>query len=94
GDAAIITLPLARGVKNARCVRFIFDILSDIEANAAGWRKSYGQVPKLRAALHGGEIITAEIGVDHHIISYFCDTVNTTARLETLCRSQNRPVQT
>ncbi|QND43235.1 adenylate/guanylate cyclase domain-containing protein [Rhizobium leguminosarum bv. viciae] len=92
GDAAIITWPLARGVKDARCVRCIFDILADIEANAAYWRKSYGQVPKLRAALHGGEIITAEIGVDHHKISYFGDTVNTTARLETLCRSLNRPV--
>ncbi|MBY3180626.1 adenylate/guanylate cyclase domain-containing protein [Rhizobium laguerreae] len=92
GDAAIITWPLARGVKDARCVRCIFDILADIEANAAGWRKNYGQVPKLRAALHGGEIITAEIGVDHHKISYFGDTVNTTARLETLCRSLNRSV--
>lgn len=92
GDAAIITWPLARGIKGARCVRCIFDILADIEANAAGWRKNYGQVPKLRAALHGGEIITAEIGVDHHKISYFGDTVNTTARLETLCRTLNRPV--
>ena len=67
-------------------------IVADIEANAASWRKNYGQVPKLRAALHGGEIITAEVGVDHHKISYFGDTVNTTARLETLCRSLNRPV--
>ncbi|MBB3136362.1 adenylate cyclase [Rhizobium pisi] len=92
GDAAIITWPLARGIKDARCVRCIFDILADIDANAASWRKNYGQVPKLRAALHGGEIITAEVGVDHHKISYFGDTVNTTARLETLCRSLNRPV--
>ncbi len=92
GDAAIVTWPLARGVKFARCVRCIFDILDDIEANAETWRKNFGHVPRLRAALHGGFIITAEIGVDHHKIAYFGDTVNTTARLESLCKSLGRQV--
>ena len=92
GDAAIVTWPLERGVKFARCVRCIFDILDDIEANAATWRKNFGHVPRLRAALHGGFIITAEIGVDHHKIAYFGDTVNTTARLESLCKSLSRQV--
>ncbi len=92
GDAAIITWPMERGLKHARCIRCVFDILQDIEANAEAWRKNFGQVPRLRAALHGGFIITAEIGVDRHKIAYFGDTVNTTARLEALCRSLKRPV--
>ncbi|CAN7459363.1 adenylate/guanylate cyclase domain-containing protein [Pararhizobium sp. LjRoot235] len=92
GDAAIVTWPLEKGVKHARCVRCIFDILDDIEADAEAWRKRFGQVPRLRAALHGGSIITAEIGVHHHKIAYFGDTVNTTARLESLCKTLNRPV--
>ena len=92
GDAAIVTWPLKRGVKFARCVRCIFDILDDIDANAETWRKNFGHVPRLRAALHGGFIITAEIGVDHHKIAYFGDTVNTTARLESLCKSLGRQV--
>ncbi|MDQ0322528.1 adenylate cyclase [Pararhizobium capsulatum DSM 1112] len=90
GDAAIITWPLARGVHKARCVRCIFDILDVIEANSERWLKRFGQVPRLRAALHGGTIITAEIGVDHHKIAYFGDTVNATARLEAMCRTLNR----
>ncbi|MHC2298392.1 adenylate/guanylate cyclase domain-containing protein [Rhizobium mongolense] len=92
GDSAIITWPLARGLKDGRCVRCIFDILNDIEADAESWLKQYGQVPRLRAALHGGFVITAEIGVDHHKITYFGDTVNTTSRLESLCKTLNRPV--
>ncbi|MBB4570167.1 adenylate/guanylate cyclase domain-containing protein [Rhizobium leucaenae] len=92
GDAAIITWPLERGVKNARCIRCVFDILADIEANAETWLKSYGRVPRLRAAVHGGSIVTAEIGVDHHKIAYFGDTVNTTARLESLCKTLERQV--
>lgn len=92
GDAAIVTWPLEKGVKHARCIRCIFEILDDIEADAEAWRKRFGQVPRLRAALHGGSIITAEIGVHHHKIAYFGDTVNTTARLESLSKTLNRPV--
>ncbi len=92
GDAAIITWPLRRGITNANCVRCVFTILDDIEANAETWLKSYGRVPRLRAALHGGRIVTAEIGVDHHKIAYFGDTVNTTARLESLCKTLERQV--
>ncbi|ASW06091.1 adenylate/guanylate cyclase domain-containing protein [Rhizobium sp. 11515TR] len=92
GDAAIITWPLQRGVRNANCVRCVFNILDDIEKSAETWLKSYGRVPRLRAALHGGSVVTAEIGVDHHKIAYFGDTVNTTARLESLCKTLERQV--
>ncbi|MBB3539556.1 adenylate/guanylate cyclase domain-containing protein [Rhizobium sp. BK399] len=92
GDAAIISWPLERGIKFARCVNCIFDIVGAIEADAEHWLKAFGQVPRLRAALHGGTVITAEIGVDHHKITYFGDTVNTTSRLESLCKTLNRSV--
>ncbi|KQW30957.1 adenylate cyclase [Rhizobium sp. Root274] len=92
GDAVIITWPLERGIRDARCICCVFDIINQIEANADRWMSQFGQMPRLRAALHGGEIITAEIGVDHHKIAYFGDTVNTTARLESLCRTLGRPV--
>lgn len=92
GDAVIITWPLQRGITDARCIACVFDIIDQIEANADRWMSQFGQMPRLRAALHGGEIITAEIGVDHHKIAYFGDTVNTTARLESLCRSLGRPI--
>lgn len=92
GDAAIITWPIERGIRNARCVRCAFDIVANIEANSEFWLRTYGRVPRLRAALHGGAIVTAEIGVDHHKITYFGDTINTTARLEALCKTLERPV--
>jgi adenylate cyclase len=92
GDAAIITWPLGRGVERARCVRCLFDILDRIDAGAEQWMQRYGMVPRLRAALHGGPVITAEIGLDRRKISYFGDTVNTTARLEALCRTLGAPI--
>ncbi|MCG5474016.1 MAG: adenylate/guanylate cyclase domain-containing protein [Sinorhizobium fredii] len=92
GDAAVITWSFDRAVADAACIRCVFDILDQVEASAARWRKVYGEVPRLRAALHGGTIVAAEIGVDRHKITYFGDTVNTTARLEGLCRTLDRQV--
>lgn len=92
GDCAIVTWPMKEGVEPARCVNCLFDILDDIEKDAGWWTKNFGCVPKLSAAIHGGSIVTAEIGVFHHKISYFGDVVNTTARIEGLCKSLGEPL--
>jgi adenylate cyclase len=92
GDMALITWPLARGATEARCVACVFAIFDAIEAEAEIWRRDFGEVPRLRAALHGGSVVTAEVGIDRHKIAYFGDTVNTTARLEGLARTLGAPV--
>lgn len=92
GDMALITWPLARGIEEARCVACVYAITDAIESHAARWRAEFGQVPRLRAALHGGPVVTAEVGIDRHKIAYFGDTVNTTARLEALARTLDAPV--
>ena len=61
-------------------------MLDRIEAEAEAWRARFGTVPRLRAALHGGSVVTAEVGVDRHKIAYFGDAVNVTSRIEALCR--------
>ena len=86
GDLAMITWPMKRGLKDARCVTCVFEVLDRIEADAAVWQARFGTVPRLRAALHGGPVVTAEVGVDRHKIAYFGDAVNVTARIEALCR--------
>ncbi|MCJ2083869.1 adenylate/guanylate cyclase domain-containing protein [Methylobacterium sp. J-090] len=86
GDMAMITWPMARGLKDARCVACVFDVMDRIESEADAWRTRFGTVPRLRAALHGGSVVTAEVGVDRHKIAYFGDAVNVTSRIESLCR--------
>ncbi|MFI5015681.1 MAG: adenylate/guanylate cyclase domain-containing protein [Hyphomicrobiales bacterium] len=92
GDLAIVTWPLQRGIDDARCVRCVFALMEQISQDAKTWRSQFGTVPRFRAALHGGFVVAGEIGVDRHKIAYFGDTVNTTARLETLCRDLDEPV--
>lgn len=91
GDCAIVTWPMKEGTDGARCIRCLSDILDEIERDRDWWQKQFGIVPELSAALHGGPIVIAEIGVFHHKITYFGDVVNTTARIEALCKSLKRP---
>ena len=92
GDMALVTWPLGAGVRGARCVACIFAFLEAVARDAEAWRRDFGEVPRFRAALHGGEVVTAEIGIDRHKISYFGDVVNTTGRIEALCRALDAPV--
>jgi adenylate cyclase len=92
GDMARITWPLGAGVRGARCVACIFAVLEAVARDAEAWRRDFGEVPRFRAALHGGGVVTAEIGVDRHKISYFGDVVNTTGRIEALCRALDAPL--
>ena len=92
GDMAMITWPEPKGIEQGRCVACVFAILSTFEANRSAWLARFGHVPEFHAALHGGNIVTAEIGIDRHKISYFGDVVNTTARIEALCRQLGAPV--
>ncbi|GJD99715.1 hypothetical protein GMJLKIPL_1633 [Methylobacterium isbiliense] len=92
GDMAMITWPMSRGLQDARCVACVFAIRDALAREAASWREQFGTVPEIRAALHGGSVVTAEVGVDRHKIAYFGDAVNVTARIETLCRTLDTPV--
>lgn len=91
GDCVIVTWQMKDGIDRARCIRCLHDILDDIERDRDWWQKQFGIVPQLSAALHGGPIVTAEIGVFHHKITYFGDVVNTTARIEALCKTLKQP---
>ena len=92
GDQVIVSWPLARGIERARCVACVFAIRQTLDHDRERWLARFGLVPELRAALHGGSVVTAEIGVDRHKIAYFGDVMNATARLEGLCRETGRSV--
>ncbi|MGO4705613.1 adenylate/guanylate cyclase domain-containing protein [Microvirga sp. 2MCAF38] len=91
GDMAMITWPQTRGIRDARCLRCVRDAQQQIKRDADEWRARFGTVPHFRAAVHCGPVVTAEIGVEKHKIAYVGDTVNVTARLETLGKAFNEP---
>jgi class 3 adenylate cyclase len=92
GDMALVTWPMHRGMRDAACLRCVFDFAAVLKHQAPMWLARFGQVPEFRAVLHCGWVVTAEIGLERHKIAYFGDVVNTTGRLESLSKTLGEPV--
>ena len=90
GDEAIITWPTREAVAAGRCVRCFFDIQDTIAERAEAYRAMFGAVPKVRAGLHGGNIVVSECGDLKRSIVYFGDTINTAARIEEQAKQWSR----
>ncbi|TNC10109.1 adenylate/guanylate cyclase domain-containing protein [Methylobacterium terricola] len=86
GDMALVSWSMERGTRDAACLACVFDVIRTIEAEPDYWITRFGAVPRLRAALHCGPVVTAEIGLERRKIAYFGDALNTTSRLEGLAK--------
>jgi adenylate cyclase len=85
GDSAVICWKMKRGIERNRCVQLFFDFEEVIRGKAKAYRDRYGFVPGFKAAVHGGQVVTTEVGEIKSEIVFHGDVLNTTARLESLC---------
>lgn len=86
GDEIVVTWDAARGFRNNNCLQAIFAIKREIDSQRAIYQQRFNEVPRFRAALHCGMIVAGECGEDKREIVYFGDTINTAARIQSLCR--------
>ncbi|MGO8915423.1 MAG: adenylate/guanylate cyclase domain-containing protein [Stellaceae bacterium] len=92
GDELIATWKLADGVAEARCVRACFAALDRLARAAPAYQREFGVTISFRAGLHCGPVVTGEMGTVKKEIVFLGDTVNTTARIQGLCRETGDPV--
>lgn len=92
GDEAILSWPVALGLKESRAVLCVFAVAQSIERRAAWYRGRFGLVPAFRAALHLGTVAAGEIGQQRREIAYVGDTLNTASRLLDAARDAGRDV--
>jgi adenylate cyclase len=85
GDEVVQTWPMARGLHHANCVRVFYEIEAAVQRNGPYYLARYGFVPEYKAGLHGGEVISAEIGDLKRDLIYSGDVLNTTARIQSEC---------
>jgi hypothetical protein len=71
-----------RGLRDANCVRCFFRIREEIARSAAAYRSAFGTVPGFRGGLHGGTVVTGELGDLKQEIVFVGDILDTAARLE------------
>jgi len=92
GDEAVVTWTVERGLRQANCLRCVFLVGERLYERRARYLARYGIVPEFKAGLHGGPVVTAEIGDIKKDIVHSGDTVNTAARVEAQCRPLERRV--
>ncbi|OED44926.1 hypothetical protein AB833_00465 [Chromatiales bacterium (ex Bugula neritina AB1)] len=92
GDEIVVTWSAKTAFRNNNCVNAVFAIEDEIARVSHEYSDRFNLVPEFRAALHCGMIAAGECGEEKREIVYFGDTVNTTARIQSLCRPLNRKI--
>ena len=92
GDEVVVTWTIERGLRQGNCLRCVFLLTERIHEQRDRYLARYGIVPGFKAGLHGGPVVTAEIGDIKKDIVHSGDTVNTAARIEAQCRPLERRV--
>ncbi len=85
GDGAIISWDVKKGIRNSNCIKAFFAFLRVIERRSRYYKRKYGDVPKFKAGLHVGKTMVLQVGSIRRDISYNGDTINTAARIESMC---------
>lgn len=81
GDEVIFTWPMRVGVRYENCLDLYFDIMERIKAHENNLKREFGVVPEYRAAVHGGRVISAEIGHTKRSLELSGDVMNSVSRM-------------
>ena len=91
GDEMVVTWLLEEGRPAARPLACYFAIQRALGREAESFTREFGAVPRLRAALHAGPVITGEVGGIRRAIVFHGDVLNTASRIENATRELERP---
>jgi class 3 adenylate cyclase len=89
GDQVIVTWTLQRGLTKKRCARCFLSMRKIFERNKDKYLQKYGVFPEFKAGLHTGLVTTGEIGELKKEILFTGDVLNSTARIQDLCKDFN-----
>ncbi|MGQ0510532.1 MAG: adenylate/guanylate cyclase domain-containing protein [Betaproteobacteria bacterium] len=91
GDEIVVTWLVEEGRAGAKPLACLFGIVAALARAEKEFEKEFGTVPKLRAALHAGEVVTGEAGGPRRAIVFHGDVMNATSRIENLTRELGHP---
>ena len=92
GEQIIVSWSLSNGLTDSNCLQCVFDIGTSINSLSAKYQEIYGFVPDFRSGLHYGEATVGEIGKIKKEITFFGDVINTTARIQGLCKEKGQQI--
>lgn len=90
GDEIVVTWPEQEGLKHHFCINFYFACKDQFSFRAQYYLTNYGLVPEFKAGLHSGMVTAVEIGELKRDIAYHGDTLNTAARIQSVCNEYEK----
>ncbi|HKR06182.1 MAG TPA: adenylate/guanylate cyclase domain-containing protein [Bacteroidia bacterium] len=90
GDEIVVTWRESEGLKNFTCIRFFFACKKKFLDRSGYYMTQYSFLPDFKAGLHTGKVSAVEIGEIKRDIAYHGDTLNTTARIQSVCNKYNK----
>jgi adenylate cyclase len=90
GDEIVVTWPESEGIKNQYCIKFYFACQRQFQSRSAHYLTKYGLLPHFKAGAHTGTVTAVEIGEVKRDIAYHGDTLNTAARIQSVCNDYDK----
>ena len=94
GDEIVITWGIEEGLKDFACIEFFFACEDKFEKDKDIYIKRYNRIPQFKAGLHMGKVTAVEVGDIKRDIAYHGDTLNTAARIQSVCNQYNKKILT
>jgi adenylate cyclase len=92
GDEVIVAWKYNDGIQNSKCVHCFFDIKYHLQQLNNKYIRLYGLAPSFKAGIHCGKVVAGEVGIIKRDITYSGDVLNTTSRIQGMCREFNEEV--
>jgi adenylate cyclase len=88
GDEVVLSWPNTPENK-LRSLKFLRYAWFMMERKSSEYERRFGYVPRFKAGVHAGEVTAGFVGVVKKELLYTGDTVNTTARIRSVCHDVN-----
>ncbi len=85
GDEIVLSWPMSVDAGPLTSIDFFFACRDQFNRRRDYYTRHYGVIPSFKAGLHQGPVTVVEIGEVKTDIAYHGDTVNTTARIQSVC---------
>jgi adenylate cyclase len=85
GDEIVLSWKVTKSLSYDQCVEFFYACENEFKKRRPYYIKKYHEVPTFKVGLHTGIVSAVEIGEMKRDIAYHGDTINITARIQSLC---------
>lgn len=92
GDEVIVAWKYNDGIPDSKCVQCFFDIKYHLQQLSNKYIRLYGLAPSFKAGIHCGKVVAGEVGIIKRDITYSGDVLNTTSRIQDMCKEFNEEV--